>query len=105
MKPIKDFMGILSALDLVSRKKSQSKTDLAVGEVRQHQRPVGRLLSTHVFHLTSAACSLSHSSFASLDPIKESISFPQCAGKDVKALVDTGCQYNLISSACVDRLG
>ncbi|KAM9079331.1 nuclear receptor-interacting protein 3 isoform 1-T1 [Megaptera novaeangliae] len=29
----------------------------------------------------------------------------QCAGKDVKALVDTGCQYNLISSACVDRLG
>ncbi|GAB5577589.1 nuclear receptor-interacting protein 3 isoform X2 [Prionailurus iriomotensis] len=28
-----------------------------------------------------------------------------CAGKDVKALVDTGCQYNLISSACVDRLG
>ncbi|XP_073870493.1 nuclear receptor-interacting protein 3 isoform X5 [Macaca fascicularis] len=29
----------------------------------------------------------------------------QCAGKDVKALVDTGCLYNLISSACVDRLG
>ncbi|XP_026637042.1 nuclear receptor-interacting protein 3 isoform X2 [Microtus pennsylvanicus] len=29
----------------------------------------------------------------------------QCAGKDMKALVDTGCQYNLISSACVDRLG
>ncbi|XP_006873090.1 PREDICTED: nuclear receptor-interacting protein 3 [Chrysochloris asiatica] len=29
----------------------------------------------------------------------------QCAGKDVKALVDTGCQHNLISSACVDRLG
>ncbi|KAF7486194.1 Hypothetical predicted protein [Marmota monax] len=29
----------------------------------------------------------------------------QCAGKDVKALVDTGCQYNIISSACVDRLG
>nr|XP_045002406.1 nuclear receptor-interacting protein 3 isoform X2 [Jaculus jaculus] len=29
----------------------------------------------------------------------------QCAGKDVKTLVDTGCQYNLISSACVDRLG
>ncbi|XP_073870494.1 nuclear receptor-interacting protein 3 isoform X6 [Macaca fascicularis] len=28
-----------------------------------------------------------------------------CAGKDVKALVDTGCLYNLISSACVDRLG
>ena len=23
----------------------------------------------------------------------------------MKALVDTGCQYNLISSACVDRLG
>ncbi|XP_006089701.3 nuclear receptor-interacting protein 3 isoform X1 [Myotis lucifugus] len=29
----------------------------------------------------------------------------QCAGKDVKALIDTGCQYNLISSACVYRLG
>ncbi|XP_027708464.1 nuclear receptor-interacting protein 3 [Vombatus ursinus] len=29
----------------------------------------------------------------------------QCAGKDLKALVDTGCQHNLISSACVDRLG
>uniref|UniRef100_A0A2K5ZZW3 Nuclear receptor interacting protein 3 n=1 Tax=Mandrillus leucophaeus TaxID=9568 RepID=A0A2K5ZZW3_MANLE len=29
----------------------------------------------------------------------------QCAGKDVKALVDTGCLYNLISLACVDRLG
>ncbi|XP_038620751.1 nuclear receptor-interacting protein 3 [Tachyglossus aculeatus] len=29
----------------------------------------------------------------------------QCFGKDLKAVVDTGCQYNLISSACLDRLG
>ncbi|CAM4575760.1 nuclear receptor-interacting protein 3 isoform X2 [Caretta caretta] len=29
----------------------------------------------------------------------------QCAGKDLKAVIDTSCQYNLISSACVDRLG
>uniref|UniRef100_A0A8D0HG48 Nuclear receptor interacting protein 3 n=1 Tax=Sphenodon punctatus TaxID=8508 RepID=A0A8D0HG48_SPHPU len=29
----------------------------------------------------------------------------QCAGKDLKAVVDTGCQYNIISSACLDRLG
>ena len=43
--------------------------------------------------------------FASLAPIEQYVSSPQCAGKDVKALVDTGCQYNLISSACVDRLG
>lgn len=41
MKPIKDFMGILSALDLVSRKKSQSKTDLAVGEKKTSLRDSG----------------------------------------------------------------
>ncbi|KAJ1177324.1 hypothetical protein NDU88_002583 [Pleurodeles waltl] len=29
----------------------------------------------------------------------------QCAGKDMKVMIDTGCQYNLITSACVDRLG
>ncbi|XP_078538861.1 nuclear receptor-interacting protein 3 [Lissotriton helveticus] len=29
----------------------------------------------------------------------------QCAGKDLKVMIDTGCQYNLITSACVDRLG
>ncbi|KAG8430267.1 hypothetical protein GDO86_018118 [Hymenochirus boettgeri] len=29
----------------------------------------------------------------------------QCAGKEVKALIDTSCQYNMISSACLDRLG
>uniref|UniRef100_A0A7M4DZV1 Nuclear receptor interacting protein 3 n=1 Tax=Crocodylus porosus TaxID=8502 RepID=A0A7M4DZV1_CROPO len=29
----------------------------------------------------------------------------QCAGKDLQAVVDTGCQHNLISSACLDRLG
>ncbi|NXE49708.1 NRIP3 protein, partial [Casuarius casuarius] len=29
----------------------------------------------------------------------------QCAGKELKAVVDTGSQYNLISSACLDRLG
>lgn len=43
--------------------------------------------------------------FASLAPAEQYVFSPQCAGKDVKALVDTGCQYNLISSACVDRLG
>ena len=43
--------------------------------------------------------------FASLASVEQYIFSPQCAGKDVKALVDTGCQYNLISSACVDRLG
>ncbi|KFQ18784.1 Nuclear receptor-interacting protein 3, partial [Merops nubicus] len=29
----------------------------------------------------------------------------QCAGKELKAVVDTGSQYNLMSSACLDRLG
>ncbi|XP_009678537.1 nuclear receptor-interacting protein 3 [Struthio camelus] len=29
----------------------------------------------------------------------------QCAGKELKAVVDTGSQYNLISSTCLDRLG
>ncbi|XP_010224123.1 PREDICTED: nuclear receptor-interacting protein 3 [Tinamus guttatus] len=29
----------------------------------------------------------------------------QCAGKELKAVVDTGSQFNLISSACLDRLG
>lgn len=43
--------------------------------------------------------------FASLASVEQYIFSLQCAGKDVKALVDTGCQYNLISSACVDRLG
>ncbi|XP_069713701.1 nuclear receptor-interacting protein 3 isoform X1 [Phaenicophaeus curvirostris] len=29
----------------------------------------------------------------------------QCEGKELKAVVDTGSQHNLISSACLDRLG
>ncbi|NXI47134.1 NRIP3 protein, partial [Galbula dea] len=29
----------------------------------------------------------------------------QCAGKELKAMVDTGSQHNLMSSACLDRLG
>nr|XP_033783776.1 nuclear receptor-interacting protein 3 [Geotrypetes seraphini] len=29
----------------------------------------------------------------------------QCAGRDMRVLIDTGSRYNLISSACVDRLG
>ncbi|XP_031968676.1 nuclear receptor-interacting protein 3 isoform X2 [Corvus moneduloides] len=28
-----------------------------------------------------------------------------CAGKELKAVVDTGSQHNLMSSACLDRLG
>ncbi|NXP09040.1 NRIP3 protein, partial [Thinocorus orbignyianus] len=29
----------------------------------------------------------------------------QCAGKELNAMVDTGSQHNLMSSACLDRLG
>ncbi|XP_053247589.1 nuclear receptor-interacting protein 3 isoform X1 [Podarcis raffonei] len=29
----------------------------------------------------------------------------QCAGKELEVVVDTGCQSNIISSACVERLG
>ncbi|NXS07817.1 NRIP3 protein, partial [Neodrepanis coruscans] len=29
----------------------------------------------------------------------------QCAGKELRAVVDTGSQHNLMSSACLDRLG
>ncbi|KAM9556242.1 nuclear receptor-interacting protein 3 isoform 2-T2 [Guaruba guarouba] len=29
----------------------------------------------------------------------------QCAGKELKAVVDTGSQHNLVSSSCLDRLG
>ncbi|XP_039923695.1 nuclear receptor-interacting protein 3 isoform X1 [Hirundo rustica] len=29
----------------------------------------------------------------------------QCAGKELKAVVNTGSQHNLMSSACLDRLG
>ncbi|POI28598.1 hypothetical protein CIB84_007652, partial [Bambusicola thoracicus] len=29
----------------------------------------------------------------------------QCAGKELKAMVDTGSQHNLMSAACLDRLG
>ncbi|NXR55729.1 NRIP3 protein, partial [Hippolais icterina] len=29
----------------------------------------------------------------------------QCGGKELKAVVDTGSQHNLMSSACLDRLG
>ncbi|KAM8938743.1 nuclear receptor-interacting protein 3 [Pelodytes ibericus] len=29
----------------------------------------------------------------------------QCSGKRIKALIDTACQYNLLSSAFLDRLG
>ncbi|XP_053545314.1 nuclear receptor-interacting protein 3 [Bombina bombina] len=29
----------------------------------------------------------------------------RCAGKEMKTMIDTSCQYSLISSACLDRLG
>ncbi|XP_053140072.1 nuclear receptor-interacting protein 3 isoform X2 [Hemicordylus capensis] len=29
----------------------------------------------------------------------------QCAGKELQIVVDTGCQHNFISSACLERLG
>ncbi|XP_056410343.1 nuclear receptor-interacting protein 3 [Hyla sarda] len=29
----------------------------------------------------------------------------QCAGKEMKVKIDTSCQHNIISSACLDRLG
>ncbi|XP_030056876.1 nuclear receptor-interacting protein 3 [Microcaecilia unicolor] len=29
----------------------------------------------------------------------------QCAGRDMRIMIDTGSRHNLISSACVDRLG
>ncbi|NXP81904.1 NRIP3 protein, partial [Ramphastos sulfuratus] len=29
----------------------------------------------------------------------------QCAGKELKAVVDTGSQHNFMSSACLDKLG
>ncbi|KAJ6665159.1 hypothetical protein lerEdw1_005390 [Lerista edwardsae] len=29
----------------------------------------------------------------------------QCAGKELQVMVDTGCQRNIISSACLERLG
>ncbi|XP_028587635.1 nuclear receptor-interacting protein 3 isoform X1 [Podarcis muralis] len=29
----------------------------------------------------------------------------QCAGKELQVVVDTGCQRNIISSACLERLG
>ncbi|KAM3919634.1 nuclear receptor-interacting protein 3 [Leptodactylus fuscus] len=29
----------------------------------------------------------------------------QCAGKEMKVKIDTSCQYSIISSACLDRLG
>lgn len=52
-------------------------------------------------HVTSAACSLDFSFPFCVSGFCWTVYFsPQCAGKDVKALVDTGCQYNLISSAC-----
>uniref|UniRef100_A0A4X1SPE0 Nuclear receptor interacting protein 3 n=1 Tax=Sus scrofa TaxID=9823 RepID=A0A4X1SPE0_PIG len=71
-----------------------------------------RLLETNLSKLSSRvpwASKSSRLSQAKSEGLRKSeedmIWVPQCAGKDVKALVDTGCQYNLISSACVDRLG
>ncbi|XP_044282037.1 nuclear receptor-interacting protein 3 [Varanus komodoensis] len=29
----------------------------------------------------------------------------QCSGKELQLVVDTGCQHNIISSACLERLG
>ena len=65
-----------------------------------------RMLSNPAFHVTSCCLLFGFLFlFESLASVEQYIFSPQCAGKDVKALVDTGCQYNLISSACVDRLG
>ena len=65
-----------------------------------------RMLSNPAFHVTSCCLLIGFLFlFESLASVEQYIFSPQCAGKDVKALVDTGCQYNLISSACVDRLG
>lgn len=63
---------------------------------------ITKMLSIPAIHMTSATCSLD---LPSLALTEQRVSSPQCAGKDVKALIDTGCQYNLISSACVYRLG
>ncbi|XP_069479794.1 nuclear receptor-interacting protein 3 isoform X2 [Ambystoma mexicanum] len=50
---------------------------------------------------------LNHVKPTSQRKIEEDVIFVccQCAGKDMKVRIDTGCQYNLITSACVDRLG
>lgn len=48
----------------------------------------GTLCSSHIPHIISHLCLLL-----------------QCAGKELKAVVDTGSQHNLMSSACLDRLG
>ncbi|XP_066558989.1 nuclear receptor-interacting protein 3 [Amia ocellicauda] len=29
----------------------------------------------------------------------------KCSGREIKVLIDTGCKFNLISAACLDRLG
>ncbi|MBN3322445.1 NRIP3 protein, partial [Atractosteus spatula] len=29
----------------------------------------------------------------------------KCSGREIKVLIDTGCKYNFISTACLDRLG
>uniref|UniRef100_A0A8D1B808 Achaete-scute family bHLH transcription factor 3 n=1 Tax=Sus scrofa TaxID=9823 RepID=A0A8D1B808_PIG len=64
-----------------------------------------RVLASPTFPATSVSCSLDLPSLLLLWHLLKVSFLSQCAGKDVKALVDTGCQYNLISSACVDRLG
>lgn len=48
----------------------------------------GTLCSSHIPRIVSHLCLLL-----------------QCAGKELKAVVDTGSQHNLMSSACLDRLG
>ncbi|NWZ35264.1 NRIP3 protein, partial [Brachypodius atriceps] len=56
--------------------------------------------------LSSQANKLNQTKLDSLGKTEELIVVScQCAGKELKAVVDTGSQHNLMSSACLDRLG
>ncbi|XP_010019180.1 PREDICTED: nuclear receptor-interacting protein 3, partial [Nestor notabilis] len=61
------------------------KSDISVQTNKLNQTKLGSSVKTEDEELIVVSC--------------------QCAGKELKAVVDTGSQHNLMSSACLDRLG
>ncbi|KAL8169870.1 UNVERIFIED_CONTAM: hypothetical protein K2H54_059038 [Gekko kuhli] len=68
-----------------SRGSSSQKNDLSVQTNKLNQMKLDSPKNTEEEELILVCC--------------------QCSGKELQAAIDTGCQRNVISSACLERLG
>ncbi|XP_043561803.1 nuclear receptor-interacting protein 3-like isoform X2 [Chiloscyllium plagiosum] len=78
-------------------------------ENRRQQMDIREAASLRQQRRMKQAVQFIHKDSADLLPLdglkKLGTSKETCAGKEMKVQIDTGSRYNLISSACVDKLG